>query len=133
MTQTINFMSKLGSAFGPHTDLEFGRSAMVAVLKQSAGRHESVRFYRTWAATHEPKLPHDRWFQRVLTEFLNQLPADLTLGSVIDGLERARVPLTSAETLEQRAQRFLVPGVRYRLQVAARRARLRERLIGARF
>lgn len=133
MAHQIDFMSKLSAALGPHTDLEFGRAAMIAVLKQQAHPQESVEFFRTWAASNEPQLPHDRWFQRVLTAFLLALPADLRIGDVIDGLEQATVPPTTAETLERWSRRCIVPGVRHRLTVQARRARLRERLIGARY
>lgn len=133
MKQETDFLPQLAAALGPHSDLEFGRAATIAVLKQNAHPQESVEFFRTWAANHEPRLPHDRWFQRVLTAFLNALPADLRIGTVIEGLERATVPATPAETQESRARRFLVPGLRHRLLVAARRARLRERALGARF
>lgn len=129
----INFMETLSAALGPHTDLEFGRAALIAVLRQQAHPQESVEFFRVWVASNEPQLSHDRWFQRVLNGFLSALPADLRIGDVIAGLERSTVPPTTAETLERWSRRCIVPGVRHRLMVQARRARLRERLIGARY
>ncbi|MCX8666397.1 hypothetical protein J3T99_01990 [Acetobacteraceae bacterium B3987] len=129
----INFIEKLSLALGPHTDLEFGRAALISVLKELAHPQESVEFFRVWVASNEPQLSHDRWFQRVMNGFLLALPADLRIGDVIAGLEQATMPPTTAETLERWSRRCIVPGVRHRLMVQARRARLRERLIGARY
>ena len=131
--QKVNFMEKLSAALGPHTDLEFGRAATVAMLKQNSGPGETVAVFRAWHGNMQFHLPHDRWFQQVLSSFLSALPGELTITAVISGLERDPIPPTTAETLERWSRRCLVPGVRHRLMVQARRARLRERLIGARY
>ena len=133
MAQQINFMSKLQAALGPHTDLEFGRAATVAVLRQNAVAGETVAAFRAWHGNSQFQLPHDRWFQQVMRMFLHSLPGELTITAVIAGLERDRLPPTTAETLERWSRRCIVPGIRHRLAVQARRARLRERLIGARY
>lgn len=133
MPQKINFLHNLSVALGPHSDLEFGRSAMVAVLRGNADARERVEAFRSWANSHDPQLPHDRWFQRVLAAFLNSLPPELAMGVVIAELENAVVPPTPAETLERRANRFRVPGIRHRLMVQARKARQLERLVGTRY
>lgn len=131
MSKTI--IKQLSNALGPHGDLALTRDALVLFLRRNTGPRESVERVRVWLESETPALPHDRWFQRVAVAFLAQLNPTDRLGPLVDQLAAAALPPSPAERLERKAARFLVPGIRHRLLVAARKARLRERAVGVRF
>lgn len=126
-------IKQLSNALGAHGDLGVTRDAVVAFLKERGQPNECVGTFWVWLQQEEPTAPQGRWFQKVLVTFLRGLHPSERVANVVGKLSAAPLPPTPAETLEKRAERFLVPGVRHRLLVAARRARLRERALGARF
>lgn len=131
MAKTI--IKQLSNALGAHGDLGLTRDAMVLFLRRNTDPRESVERVRVWLESEAPALPHDRWFQRVAVAFLAQLNPTARLGLVVDQLAAAALSPSPAERLEKRVARFLVPGIRHRLMAKARRERMKERLVGARY
>ncbi|MXV43934.1 hypothetical protein GS501_02555 [Saccharibacter sp. 17.LH.SD] len=126
-------IQKLSDAMGSHGDLELIRDATVAYLRKNTDPYEQVGLFSAFLERHDPFLPHDRWFQRIVLSFLMSLNPNDQLGCVVEELEKAELPLTVAEKLERRAAKCIVPGLRGFLLSKARRARMMEQLIGARY